>query len=254
VQAAAAGVSTLAVTDHDTLDGLQEALAAGPAAGVRVICGIELSIKRPGGRLHLLAYLGEPAPEPLAGTVAELRAVRERRARRMLARLAERGVEVPFEAVARQAGGPIGRPHIAAVMVQLGFVATLQEAFDRFLADDRPVSEPAGTLGAEEAIRLVRASGGVPVLAHPFTLQLAPEALRAELEAWCDAGLAGIEAYRPDHDAGMREAVLALASQLGLVATGGSDFHRPEPGQAIGWLGDRALPPETLAALGIPAY
>jgi hypothetical protein len=241
------------VTDHDTLGGLHEALAAGPAAGVRVICGIELSIKRPGGRLHLLAYLSEACPEPLASAVGELRAVRERRARRMLARLAERGVELPFEAVARQAGGPIGRPHIADAMVRMGFVTTRQEAFDRYLADDRPVSEPAGTLGAADAIDLVRRSGGVAVLAHPYTLRLSLNDLRAELKRWREAGLAGLEVYRPDHDAAMREALLDLAADLHLVPTGGSDFHRSDPGQAIGWLGDAAPPAATLQALGLPA-
>ncbi len=220
---------------------------------MRVICGIELSIKRPGGRLHLLAYLSQAAPEPLASVVEELRAVRERRARRMLARLAERGVDVPFEAVARQAGGPIGRPHIADVMVRMGFVATRQEAFDRYLADDRPVSEPAGTLDAAAAIDLVRRSGGVPVLAHPYTLGLSLHDLRAELEPWREAGLAGLEVYRPDHDAAMREGLLELAADLDLVPTGGSDFHRSEPGQAIGWLGDAPLPAAALQALGLLA-
>jgi predicted metal-dependent phosphoesterase TrpH len=244
-------VSILAVTDHDTLGGLDEALDAGARAGVRVLPGVELSVGRRGGRLHLLGYLREIGPEPLATTVAGLRRVRAERAARILDRLAARGVVLDLASVERRAHGPIGRPHIAAEMVERGYAATVQDAFDRHLADEHGVSEPVGSLVPEEAIGLIRASGGVPVLAHPWTLGLEASALREELVTWRDAGLAGLEAYRPDHDDAQRETLRALAAELGLVATGGSDFHRPEAGQAVGAVGREPVPEGTIAALGL---
>ncbi len=244
-------MSVLAVTDHDTLGGLDEALAAGAREGVRVLPGVELSVGRRGGRLHLLGYLHETGPEPLATTVASLRRVRAERAGRILERLAARGVVLDLARVERRAHGPVGRPHIAAEMVEQGHAETLQDAFDRHLADEHGVSEPVGSLGPEEAIGLIRASGGVPVLAHPWTLGLDVAALRAELVAWRAAGLAGLEAYRPDHDDAQREAVLMLAAELGLVATGGSDFHRPEAGQTVGNVGPELVPEGVVAALGL---
>ena len=247
--AAAGGLGLVAVTDHDTLSGLPEALAAGTACGVEVLCGVELSTARSGGRLHVLGYLPRPDPEPLAGVVAGMRAEREARARRIVARLARRGVELPFEAVARRAAGAIGRPHIAAALVELGVVGSVQEAFDRFLGDDGEASEPAGRLDAADAVRLLVDSGGVAVLAHPYTLGLSPGELRAELVSLRDVGLSGVEAYRADHDGEQRAAILALASELGLVATGGSDFHSVERGEAIGAVGDVLVPPASVERL-----
>jgi predicted metal-dependent phosphoesterase TrpH len=244
-------VSVLGVTDHDTLGGLDEALAAGAREGVRVLPGVELSAGRRGGRLHLLGYLRETAPEPLAATVASLRHVRAARAGRILGRLAERGVVLDLACVEARAHGPIGRPHIAAEMVARGYASSLQDAFDRYLADEHGASEPVGSLGPEEAIGLILGSGGVPVLAHPWTLGLDAAALREQLAGWRDAGLAGLEAYRPDHDDVQRETLRSFAADLGLVATGGSDFHRPEPGQAVGGVGPVPLPETTISALGL---
>ena len=238
--AARAGVGTLAVTDHDTLDGVPEALAAGARLGVRVVPGVELSVRAPSGSLHLLGYFREPAPEPLAGRLAELRRLRAERAALMVERLAEMGAPIALADVEARAGGAIGRPHVADALVAAGHAADRQEAFDRFLADGRPAWVPHRGLEPVEAVRLVVDSGGAPSLAHPASLAMTPSGLEAFVHRLAAAGLRGIEVHRADHTPAMRDLCAGIARRRHLVPTGGSDFHGPD-GDAV--LGDTGVPP-----------
>jgi predicted metal-dependent phosphoesterase TrpH len=237
------------VTDHDTLGGVAEALAAGRRHGVRVVPGVELSVAAPSGSMHLLGYFRDPAPQPLADRLDELRAARERRARRIVERLAEIGAPVAFEDVAARAGGPIGRPHLAEALVAAGHARDRQDAFDRYLADGGPAWVPHSGLTPEQAVRLVAGSGGAPVLAHPASLRMTPDALAAFVQRLAAAGLRGVEVHRPDHTPERRDAYAGLARRHGLVPCGGSDFHRPGEGLEPGDTGEPPLAPDTLARL-----
>jgi predicted metal-dependent phosphoesterase TrpH len=232
----------LAVTDHDTLEGLPEALAAGGRLGVRVVPGVELSARAPSGSLHLLGYLREPAPAALVTALAELRAAREARAAEIVARLADLGAPVALADVRARAAGAVGRPHIADALVAAGHARDRGDAFERWLADGLPAVVPHHALGPEEAIRLVTGCGGAPVLAHPGSLRMRDRELGAFVHRLAGAGLRGIEVHRPDHTPEQRDRYAAIARRLGLVAAGGSDFHRPGDGPALGDTGEPALP------------
>lgn len=247
--AAGAGVETLAVTDHDTLDGVAEAVAAGAAAGVRVIPGVELSVRAPSGSMHLLGYFRDPAPQPLGDRLQELRRAREERAAQMVRRLAELGAPIELADVRARAGGPIGRPHLADALVAAGHARDRQEAFDLYLADGGPAWVPHRTLEPDEAVRLVLESGGAPVLAHPASLRMAPDALASFVQRLAAVGLRGIEVHRPDHTPERRDAYALLARRNRLVPAGGSDFHRPDEGLLPGDTGDPPLPGETIERL-----
>lgn len=247
--AAAAGVGVLAVTDHDTLDGVAAALGAGRALGVRVIPGVELSVRAPSGSMHLLGYFRDAAPRPLVERLAELRAAREARARLMVERLAAAGAPVSFDDVAGRAAGPIGRPHLADAVVAAGHARDRQDAFDRFLCDDGPAAVPHRGIGPEDAVRLVTESGGAAALAHPASLRLAADALSAVVARLATAGLRGIEVHRPDHTPQRRDAYAALARRHGLVPTGGSDFHRPCDDVRPGDTGAPPLPADAIDRL-----
>lgn len=240
-RAAAAGVTDLAVTDHDTVGGLVEALAAAPDHGVRVIPGIELTIQVPRGSMHLLGYFRATAPQPLVDALVELTAFRESRIRRIVERLGELGIPVEWDDVRGRAAGQMGRPHVAAALVARGHVATLAEAFDRWLADGRPAHVPSQGLDPVAAVELVGASGGVAVLAHPASLGLGQRHLAPFVQRLAGAGLTGIEVHRPEHTPEQRDAYATIARRLRLVPSGGSDFHRPDGPFALGDTGTPGL-------------
>ena len=250
--AAAHGVLVLGVTDHDTLDGLAEAMAQGRRLGVRVVPGIELSVRVPRGSMHLLGYFRDAAPQPLAGRIAEFHARREDRAREIVRRLAAAGAPVDWQDVRARAHGPVGRPHVAEALVAAGHVAARQEAFDRYLAAGRPAFVGSEGLEPEEAVRLVADSGGAAVLAHPASLGLAPRELDPFVGRLARAGMRGIEVHRPEHTGDQRAAYGALARRWRLVPSGGSDFHRPDGPFAPGDTGDPPLPDETIDRLLAP--
>jgi 3',5'-nucleoside bisphosphate phosphatase len=226
-RAASRGVGVLALTDHDTLGGLSEALEAGARHGVRVIPGIELSSRGDGLTVHVLGYLPGPLPQPLVDTLARVIFVRENRNLAILDRLAELGAPIEWDDVVRRAKGTVGRPHIAGALVAAGHAVDMGDAFQRYLADDAPAYVPVSALTPEEAVSLVAGSGGAPVMAHPAQLQLAPHELADYVDRLVAAGLRGLEAYRPEHDEALREQLAGLAARRGLAATAGSDFHRP---------------------------
>lgn len=240
--AAQAGLRALALTDHDRLDGLAEAEQAARECALELVPGCELSCRGPGpegspaGSAHVLVYF--PGPDgPLGEELAALQADRRARNQRLVARLQQLGLPVSFEAVVAEAGGEegVGRPHVAAVLVRLGVVGSIQEAFDRYLGPGGAAYVPKARLGLEEAARLTQASGGVCVLAHPLSLGLPEAHLSGLLEDLAALGFAGAEAfygrYRPEE----RRLLERLARRAGLVPTGGSDFHGTyKPDLAVG--------------------
>jgi len=250
--AAAQGVTTLALTDHDTVAGVPEAMAAGRRVGVRVVAGIELSVRVPSGTFHLLGHLAEPLPQPLADCLDEIAGARDRRNRAMVARLADLGAPVAWADVARRASGRVGRPHIAAALVAAGHADDREDAFRRFLADDAPAYIPAGVLDPEEAVSLLKASGGTATVAHPRSLKLDPADLDAFMARLARAGLDALEAHRGDQPPEEQARLSALAARHGLLDTGGSDFHRitPEtPERRLGHTGLPGLDPEVVEQL-----
>jgi predicted metal-dependent phosphoesterase TrpH len=234
--AAEAGCTAIALTDHDRLDGIAEARAAGARRGVEVVAGCETSCRTEAGTLHLLAYFVEDAEGPFQAALSELRDTRRERNVALGERFAELGLPVTFDEMQDEAGaGGVGRPHAAAVLVRKGVVASAQEAFDRWLAKGRPAYVERRRLAASDAMALVRASGGVPVLAHPLTLELDWEDLRRRVAELAELGLGGLEAYYGRYPPETRDALAGLAHDLRLVATGGSDYHgRYKPDLRIG--------------------
>jgi len=226
--AAAAGLDVVALCDHDTFDGLDEAVAAGPAAGVRVLRGLEMSAQHQWDSVHVLGYGCRVDDPALAAELARVREGRNGRVPAMLANLARYGMPIPTEVLDRQVGvsPSVGRPHIADAMIELGYVADRTEAFDTWLADDRPifVGRYAAPLG--RALDLIQGAGGVAVIAHPWgrgQREQLPPRLLADL---AEAGrLDGIEVDHQDHDEATRDELRALTVRLGLLATGSSDYH-----------------------------
>ncbi|MFI8994555.1 PHP domain-containing protein [Streptomyces sp. NPDC053542] len=231
--AADAGLDVVALTDHDTVGGHAAAKAALPP-GLTLVTGAELSCRLPardgsgdGISLHMLAYLFDPEEPELARERELVRDDRVPRARGMVARLQELGVPVTWEQVERIAGdGAVGRPHIATAMVELGVVPTVSDAFTpEWLANDGRAYVEKHELDPFEAVRLVKAAGGVTVFAHPLALKrgvCVPESAIAELAA---AGLDGIEVDHMDHDAPTRDRLRGIAADLGVLTTGSSDYH-----------------------------
>ena len=225
---AAANLDVMAITDHDTTGGWASAAEARPP-GLRLVRGAELSCRwygvQPAIALHLLAYLFDPAEPRLAADLARLRIDREQRAERIVGLLRSDGVDISWPEVhGYAAGGSVGRPHIAQALIRAGLVRTTDEAFaSRWLGSRYFV--PKADLDVFEAVRAVRAAGGVPVFAHPRATKrgrVVPDALIRDLAA---AGLFGLEADHEDHSPAEREQIRELAGSLGLVVTGSSDFH-----------------------------
>jgi predicted metal-dependent phosphoesterase TrpH len=228
VAAHEAGLDVVALTDHDTFDGLDRAVAAGRTYGVEVVRGMELSCSRQGQSVHLLAYGADPEAAALAQEMVRVREGRTGRLRPVLDLLAGLGVPVTEEEVMAQVGSSpsVGRPHIADALVAAGWVADRTEAFDRFLADGGPAHVGRYAIEIAHGIELVHAAGGVAVIAHPWgrgRAGLLPVELLTELVE--QHGLDGIEVDHQDHDAETRTELRALADRLGVLGTGSSDYH-----------------------------
>ncbi|MFD7224230.1 PHP domain-containing protein [Streptomyces sp. NPDC059892] len=227
--AAAAGLDVVALTDHDTTRGHAEAIAALPALDrdLTLVTGAELSCRLDGISLHMLAYLFDPdAPELLAEREL-VRDDRVPRARTMVRKLQELGVPITWEQVARVAGdASLGRPHIATALVELGVVETVSDAFTReWLADGGRAYAEKHELDPFEAIRMVKAAGGVTVFAHPLAAKRGRVVPESAIVRFAEAGLDGIEVDHMDHDEPTRARLRGLAAELGLLPTGSSDYH-----------------------------
>lgn len=235
--AAERGIEVLAVTDHDTLDGLGRAVRAGAGEGIRVVQGVELSA-REYPNLHILGYAFGENPAALAELCRQMRERRERRKYWIIDYLREKGVDIPLEEVEALAGGVIGRPHFARVMVRHGYVSDNREAFDRYLdTEEFQELNDRFKAGARECVGAIKASGGMVSFAHPYQVELENGALEELVRQLMDYGLDAIECYYPRHTPEQTAFYLHLAERYALHITGGSDFH-----------GERVKPDIQLAA------
>lgn len=215
------GLKGLAITDHDTVDGIPEGLASGRKYNIEVLPGVELSTSLRGHEVHILGYLIDWEADALKTALAKMNQQRLIRAQKMLSRLSELGYPLDFTEVRRIAGeGVIGRPHLAAAMVKQGYVGDVREAFSSFLGKGAPAYVAREKLSLQEAIQLLMEAKGVPVLAHPGLIG-DPGIIASIIEK----GIMGIEVFYPEHTTVMRQYLLDLCQLHGLIATGGSDFH-----------------------------
>lgn len=234
------GLRVLALTDHDTTDGLAEAQSAAETVGLRFVPGVELSTHVEAGEVHILGYFIEPTHPALRTALARFREAREDRAATIVARLTAAGAPIRLERVLALASGSIGRPHVARALVEAGHATSINDAFERWLVRGRPGYVERYRLTPPDAVCLIRAARGVPVLAHPHSADDLP-GLLPELVA---VGLAGIECYYGDYDDTRKQTYLDLAARYDLVPSGGTDFH----GTGVAHrrpLGGTWLPPET---------
>lgn len=247
VLAAQRDLTGVALTDHDTFDGLEEAAATASELGLDFVPGIEFSAEYDDASLHILGYWVDPDDAAIEAELLRLTATRFRRGEMIVEKLRELGFDVSIERVRELAGGDaIARPHIAEAMVEAGIVADEKEAFDRYISDDGSAYVPKHALPPMEALRLIGEAGGACVLAHPGMWRgsdTVPDALIEEMAA---GGMAGLEVRHPDHDEVMRATYAAIAERLGLVATAASDCH----GERYGFrMGEERTDGETFAAL-----
>jgi len=247
------GLSALALTDHDTVEGLAEARTEAERLGLAFVPGVEISVRFAGpGHCHILGYFVDPASENLRETLGLLQRARAERNRKMVEKLRALGIEITLEELESKAGGgEIGRPHFAALLVEKGVVRRVEEAFEKYLRKGAPAYVPKARLTEEEAFSAIRAAGGLPVLAHPVHLGLSPEELAAYVSRLREMGLAGIEAYYTDHSPEFTALCLDLARRFDLVVTGGSDFHgRNKPDIKLGrGFGNLRVPDECYRSL-----
>jgi 3',5'-nucleoside bisphosphate phosphatase len=226
--AATAGLDVLAITDHDTADGWEEAAGAAIAAGITLVRGMEISTRHAGGRgVHLLAYLPDPTYPPLVQELARILDGRDARVPMMLAKLRERGIEIDAADVRRTAGAATatGRPHVADALVELGAVKDREEAFARYLSAGKPAYVDRYAAPLADMVDIVAGAGGVAVIAHPWGRHERTSLDESALAELAERGLAGIEVDHEDHDEVARRDLRAIARNLGLVATGSSDHH-----------------------------
>lgn len=220
-----AGIAYLAVTDHDTIDGLPEAMETGREYGLTVISGIELGAKED-RHMHILGYAFRPDDKALQALCRKLRQGRDERKYRIIDFLKSKGISLSLEEVEQTAGGSvIARPHFAQVMLRHGYVNSIREAFDRYLDTEEYQAIERYKADAATCIQIIHQAGGKAVLAHPYQLNLSDAALERTVANLKTAGLDGLECFYPQHTRQMEEHYLALACKFSLCVTGGSDFH-----------------------------
>jgi 3',5'-nucleoside bisphosphate phosphatase len=225
--AKAGGLTAMALTDHDTVDGLPEAVAAGERLGVEVIPGVEISARFPGGTMHILGLFVDYTDGRLDERLGVLKQARIDRNPQIIAKLNALGIPITMARVEEiSGGGQVGRPHIARALLEGGYIRTMDEAFERYLGNRGPAYVHKFRFLPEEALAMIREAQGIPILAHPFTLnQGSAYALRHLLIELKGQGLAGLEVFYPEHTPEQEARYLKLAQDLDLLITGGSDFH-----------------------------
>jgi len=237
VRAVQLGLDGIAVTDHDTMAGVDRAEAAAAGTGLAIVAGTEFSAELDGVSVHVLGFWTDSQDPALADEMDRLRNERRRRAQQIVEKFNGLGIAVSFERVEELAGNaPIGRPHVAAAVVEVGAAASTREVFDRFLADGGPANVPKHAVHPVRAVELLQDAGGVAVLAHPGlfgsrTGDVMPDAVIEDMAA---AGMTGIEADHPDHSDAQRRRYRDMAAALDLVVTAGSDYHGSTKEQALG--------------------
>ncbi len=249
-----AGCSAVALTDHDSLAGIGPARRRAEELGITFVPGCEVSCRSAGsGGMHVLVYFVDDDASPLGEELVRLREDRRRRNLALAERLVALGIPVTYEMVVARAGGEagVGRPHFAAAIVAVGAADSVDDAFDRFLINRRPGYVPKARLSAAEACRLALASGGVAVLAHPYSMGLDGPDLARVVEELAAAGFGGIEAVYGRYSPRQRRELGNLARRFDLVATGGSDHHglvKPDLRVGTGQ-GDLKVPDRVLTQL-----
>lgn len=245
-RARAAGLGAIALTDHDTIAGLPAALSAGGRLGIRVVAGCEFSALAPWGEMHVLGYFLPPDSTALEDFLQRCRADRVRRAREMVVRLQSLGVELSFDDVLEESrGGAVGRPHVARALARQGQVADAGKAFDRWLGRGRPAFVDKTLPAFREVADVVHAARGLVSIAH-----LKERGTRPFIERLKAEGLDAVETRHPSHDPDLRARLTDVALALGLVRTGGSDWHGdPAPGESHASLGSQNVPAEWLNRL-----
>jgi 3',5'-nucleoside bisphosphate phosphatase len=247
--AATAGLDVVAITDHDTAAGWAEASAAAAEVGIELVPGMEISTRHRGRSVHLLGYLPDPTYPPLVEALDQVLEGRESRVPMMIERLRGLGIDVTAEDVRRAARGTAatGRPHVADALVTLGVVADRDEAFATYLGWGKPAHVDRYAVPLVDALRLIAEAGGVAVIAHPWGRGGLGRPDEETLSGLQELGLAGIEVDHQDHDAAARDRLRAIARNLGLVATGASDYHGD--GKTHHELGCNSTAPEEYARL-----
>lgn len=219
-------LAALGITDHDTVGGISEAIEAVEAAGLPFAPGVEISADFAPGTMHILGYFVDHTHPHLLEALEEIRGGRHARNRKIIRKLNELGMAVAYEEWLAAAGeDSVGRPQLAGILVDRGYVSDTQEAFDKYLAKGAPAYFDRTRLGPEESIKLILEAGGVPVLAHPYQCGLDDDSLDVLVRGLADQGLRGIEAYYSTHSDEQTGYYLSLAERYGLLVTGGSDFH-----------------------------
>lgn len=228
-------LTAVAVTDHDTLDGLQEALDAGKELDQQVIPGCELSVGEGKQSMHIVGLWLKPESPNLRESLDFVIQERGNRNHKIIAKLNALGLDITYDEVKALAGGTVGRPHMAQALVAKKAVPTVTEAFAKYLGNDGAAYVPRTRLTPAKALELLRAEGATPILAHPYLLGLPLSALETRLRELMDLGLEGMEVYYTEHPNDIRRAYRGLADKLGLLVSGGSDFHGSvKPGIHLG--------------------
>lgn len=251
-RAARVGVTALAITDHDTLDGLQEAMSSGVRFGVEIVPGLEISAEYSPGTMHILGYFIDLESIELQAQLKRLRVARDERNPQIIERLRALGIDISLEEVVKASGGEVvGRPHFARVMVEKGYVRSADEAFQKYLRKGAPAYAEKARLRPKLAVELIKNSGGVAVLAHPYQLRVDEAETARVVEELKEYGLDGLEVIYSRHNAHQVECYSRLALRYDLLITGGSDFHgltKPDIELGIG-LGGLCVPERLLDAL-----
>lgn len=249
--AAASGVTALALTDHDNVAGVPDFLAACRREGIVGIAGVEISAHVQQGTLHVLGLGVDPASAALDDALARVRDGREERNHRIVGKLHELGFGLTWGEVQELAGHDVvGRPHIARAMIAHGWAGGVEEVFDRYLGEGAPAYVDRFKLSPEESVKLVVEAGGVPVVAHPLSWLADLGELETALAKLKAAGLAGVEVYHSSHNLGDEVELMRLSSRLGLLPSGGTDYHGEDvkPGIRIGTGPGRMEVPDAILA------
>ncbi|MEN8258177.1 MAG: PHP domain-containing protein [Thermodesulfobacteriota bacterium] len=226
----------LALTDHDTVDGVPELLSAAQKVGLPALSGVELSANHGDIPIHILGYGFDPEDMSLRKSLEHLQQTRKKRNEKIIANLFDLGIDVTYSEMQSLAGdGVVGRPHFGQLLISLGKVKNMQSAFDKYLRKDRPAYAAREKLPVSDAITIIHRAGGLAILAHPGTIPLDKNMTIDLIREFVEMGLDGIEAYYPVHSPGLRKLLLSLCEKEKLVITGGSDYHGDiRPGTRLG--------------------
>lgn len=245
-QAHKAGLKTLALTDHDSTEGIEAAAAEARLLKIDFIPGIELNTDVDGGEIHVLGYFLDYQHPAFQTTLKVLRDARVRRGERMVELLNEQGIQISWSRVRELAQGSVGRPHVAKALLEAGYVQSIAEAFDKYIGSGLPAYVPRYKLSPTDAVHLINSANGLAVIAHPLGFP-GLDKLRTWLPTLQTAGMVGLETYYGPYSHKDEEALLSLAKQYSLIPTGGTDFHGP--GIHPTPLGGRFVPQESVERL-----